>query len=324
MCTAITVRGEELYFGRTLDWDASFGERAVITPRGFEVRFRMEPPQRMHYAMIGMATVVDGYPLYAEAVNSCGLCAAGLNFPGNAYYSEAAEEGNLNLAPYELIPYLLGTCADLSQAKGVLQDLNLMAIPFRKEIPLTPLHWMIADREGAVVVESTACGVRIYDDPAGVLTNNPPFGFHLQNLSHYGNLTAAPAKSDFLDESGAKSFGLGLGCHGLPGDYSSTSRFVRAAWLLAHRSEVKGEGACVAQFFHLLDAVSPIKGSVLTEKGKEHYTLYASCFNATRGVLYVRTWQSPTVYAVDLRAHAAEGDSLTEIGIPQKTEFSFL
>ncbi|MBR3894119.1 MAG: choloylglycine hydrolase [Clostridia bacterium] len=324
MCTAMTVRNKDFYFGRTLDWDTSFGERAVITPRGFGVRFRMEPPQRMHYAMIGMATVVDGYPLYAEAVNSCGLCAAGLNFPGNAYYSETAEEGNLNLAPYELIPYLLGACADLTQAKAMLQDLNLLAIPFREDIPLTPLHWMIADRSGAVVVESTACGVRIYDDPAGVLTNNPPFGFHLQNLSHYGNLTAAPVKGDFLDESGARSFGLGLGCHGLPGDYSSTSRFVRAAWLLSHRSEMKGESACVAQFFHLLDAVAPVKGSVLTENGKEHYTLYASCFNATRGVLYVRSCNSPTVWAIDLHQREHESEKLIEIEIPQKTEFSFL
>ncbi len=324
MCTAIALKSKDFYFGRTLDWEDSFGERALITPSRMELRFRMEPPLRRHYAMIGMGTVIDGYPLYADAVNSCGLCAAGLNFPGNAYYSEAAEEGNLNLAPYELIPYLLGTCADLAEAKTLLQDLNLMALPFRADVPLTPLHWMIADREGAVVVESTACGVRIYDDPAGVLTNNPPFGFHLQNLSHYGNLTAAPAKGDFLDESGAQRFGLGLGCHGLPGDYSSTSRFVRAAWLLGHRASVEGESACVAQFFHLLDIVSPIKGSVLTEKGQAHYTLYSSCFNAVQGVLYVRACDDPTVYAVDLCHHAPDGAELIEIEIPKTCEFRFL
>ena len=324
MCTAMRLKNKDFYFGRTLDWDASFGERVVITPRNFGLCFRMEPPQRTHHAMIGMATVVDGYPLYAEAVNSAGLCAAGLHFSGNAHYSETAEEGNLNLAPYELIPYLLGTCADLGEAKALLQDLNLMEIPFREDIPLTPLHWMIADQSGAVVVESTACGVRIYDDPAGVLTNNPPFGFHLQNLSHYGNLTAAPAKGDFLEDSGAQSFGLGLGCHGLPGDYSSTSRFVRAAWLLGHRAEAEGEGACVAQFFHLLAAVSPVKGSVLTEKGACHYTLYSTCMNATRGILYVRTCDNPTVYAVDLHTRGAEGACLTEIEIPKETEFCFL
>lgn len=324
MCTAITVQNKDFYFGRTLDWDASFGERVVITPRNFLLRFRMEPPQRAHFAIIGMATVIDGYPLYAEAVNSCGLCAAGLNFPGNAHYSETAEEGNLNLAPYELIPYLLGACADLAEAKALLQDLNLMELPFKADVPLTPLHWLIADRNGAVVVESTACGVRFYDDPAGVLTNNPPFGFHLQNLSHYGNLTAAPAKGDFLDESGAQSFGLGLGCHGLPGDYSSTSRFARAAWLLGHRAEETDEGACVAQFFHLLTAVSPVKGSVLNEKGECHYTLYSTCINATRGVLYVRTWKSPTVYAVELSTHGADGETLTEIAIPTAPSFDFL
>ncbi|MBQ7346604.1 MAG: choloylglycine hydrolase [Clostridia bacterium] len=324
MCTAIAMKNGDFYFGRTLDLDAAFGERVVITPRNFGFWFRMEPPQRHHYAMLGMATVIDGYPLYAEAVNECGLCAAGLNFPGNAYYSEAAEEGNLNLAPYELIPYLLGTCANLSEAKSVLQDLNLMELPFRKDIPLTPLHWLIADQSGAVVVESTACGVRIYDDPAGVLTNNPPFGFHLQNLSHFGNLTAKPAKSEFLDESGAETFGLGLGCHGLPGDYSSTSRFVRAAWLLKHTVRETGEGRCVAQFFHLLSAVSPVKGSVLTKSGKCHYTLYSCCANASRGVFYFRTCENPEIYAVDLHSHDTDGNELTEIPLPRETEFRFL
>ncbi|MBO5293983.1 MAG: choloylglycine hydrolase [Clostridia bacterium] len=324
MCTAIARRDGDFYFGRSLDLDASFGERVVIVQRDFCFRFRMEPPMTHHYAMMGMATVEDGYPLYAEASNECGLCAAGLNFPGNAHYFETAEEGNINLAPYELIPYLLGSCSDLAEAKALLQDLNLVNRPFRKDIPLTSLHWLIADAGGAIVLESTAGGVRIYDDPAGVLTNNPPFGFHLQNLSHYGNLSAKPAKSSFLKESGAERFGLGLGGYGLPGDYSSTSRFVRAAWLLKHAAEAAEESERVARYFHLLSAVSPVKGSVLTETGKYHYTLYSVCVNATRGILYFHTAQNPEICAVELARYGAEGGELVEIALPERAKFRFL
>ena len=271
--------------------------------------------------MLGMATVEDGYPLYAEAMNECGICVAGLSFPGNAHYFESAEEGSINLAPYELIPYLLGNCAGLAEARALLQDLNLVNRPFREDIPLSPLHWLVADRTGAIVIESTAGGVRIYDDPAGVLTNNPPFEFHLQNLSHYGNLTANPVRSNFLEESGAERFGLGLGGCGLPGDYSSTSRFVRAAWLLKQATGGETESARVARFFHLIAAVSPVKGSVLTERGELHYTRYTSCANATQGVFYFHTAENPTVYNVSFEKYGTEGETLTLCELPKDAIF---
>ena len=85
MCTAVSFKGSDSYFGRNLDLERSYKESVVITPRGFKLNMRTLPTMESHYAMIGMATVADNYPLYYEATNEMGLSMAGLNFPDNAH-----------------------------------------------------------------------------------------------------------------------------------------------------------------------------------------------------------------------------------------------
>ena len=98
-----------------LDLEYSFGEQVAVTPRNYPLHFRNGEKQEHHYAIIGMAAGEKSYPLYAEAANEKGLCMAGLNFPGNACY-RAPEAGKTNVASWEMIPYLLGSCASVDEA----------------------------------------------------------------------------------------------------------------------------------------------------------------------------------------------------------------
>ena len=116
MCTAITYQTKQLYFGRTLDYECSYGEQVTITPRNYPFDFHHAGPVHTHYAIIGMAHVAGGYPLYYDAVNETGLCMAGLNFVGNAVYAQP-EPDRTNIAQFELIPWLLGRCASVQQAR---------------------------------------------------------------------------------------------------------------------------------------------------------------------------------------------------------------
>ena len=181
MCKSIAMNKSRFFFGRNMDIDYSFGECVVNTPRSFPLCFRKTEPAERHYAFIGTGAVSDNYPLYADAMNENGLCIAALKFPENAVYSETEREGKINLAPYEIIPYIMGKCRNLTEVRSLLPEIQISAIPFSKELKLSPLHWHIADKSGSVVLEKTAEGMKIYDNPAGVLTNNPPFLFHLQN-----------------------------------------------------------------------------------------------------------------------------------------------
>ena len=226
MCTAATYRTRDHYFGRTLDYEFSYAEEVTITPRNFPFRFRHVRPLDHHYALIGMATVAEDYPLYYEATNEKGLSMAGLNFPGNAVY-HPPKDGVDNVCAFELIPWLLGQCASVAEVKEKLAQLNVADTPFSPQFPPSPLHWMISDREESLVMESMSDGLHIYDDPVGVMTNNPPFDFQLFTLNNYLHLSTEPAENRFAPDLALNAYSRGMGMMGMPGDLSSASRFVR-------------------------------------------------------------------------------------------------
>ncbi len=304
MCTAIAYRSSRSYFGRNLDLDRGYGERVVITPRNFELKMRCSENICRHYAMIGMATVIDGYPLYFDATNEKGLSMAGLNFPDNAFYPECAAEQD-NVSPFELIPKILGECESVECAKSLLSKINIARINFSPSLPLSPLHWMISDKKKSIVLECTKDGTKIYDNPFEVLTNNPTFDFHVMNMNNFMGLSNGAAKSVF-EGVPLKNYSLGMGALGLPGDYSSPSRFVRAFFVKENSID---EGEPINQFFHVMNSVAMPKGCVKTDSGFE-YTRYTSCCDADSGIYYYTTYNNLEVRSVSLHAADLEGHEL--------------
>ena len=295
MCTAISYRQGNHYFGRNLDITKGYGEEVTITPKNYAFRFRNGQTLFHHYAMIGMATIANGYPLYYEATNEQGLSMAGLNFPDNAAYFPRAA-GKDNIAPFELIPWVLGQCANVEQANALLLRVSLWMLPFSREYLLTPLHWIIANKECSMVVESTYEGLKLYSNPARVLTNNPPFSYHMTNLANYRHLKAKDSGDTFCSIS---AYSAGMGAIGLPGDYSSASRFVKAAYLRSNSKSNGQESDHVSQFFHLLNAVAMPRGAVELEDGPE-VTLYSCCCNTDQGIYYYTTYENSRITAVDM------------------------
>ena len=301
MCTAVSYKTQNHYFGRNLDVAGSYGERVVITPRNFKISFRCAASLQEHYGMIGMAVVADDYPLYFDATNEKGLSMAGLNFPGNADYKEY-DSSKDNITPFEFIPWILGQCANVAEAMSLINRINLVNINFCDEMPLTPLHWMISDRERSVTVESVKSGLKIYENPYGVLTNNPTFDYHMMNLNNYMSLHEGAAVNNLCPAEELENYSLGLGALGLPGDFSSASRFVRAVFVKEKSYSGSNEQESVSQFFHILGAVAMPKGCVLMADGAYEYTSYSSCCNTDKGVYYYITYDNSTITAVDMHA----------------------
>ncbi len=299
MCTALTLYTKDAYFGRNLDLDCSYGEEVCVAPRRFPLLFRHVKGAREHYAIIGMAKVVEGTPLFYDGANEHGLGMAGLNFPGNAHYSEPCE-GKDNIASFEFVPWILGSCRSVSEAREKLLRINIVDTPFSDELPPTPLHWMIADEREAIVVESMEDGLFVHDNPAGVLTNNPPFPEQLFNLNNYRNLKTDNGENTFSEKLNLSAYSLGLGAIGLPGDASSMSRFVRAAFGRENSVCEESEKASVGQFFHLLSSVEVTRGICRAESGKWQITVYSSCMNLTRGLYYYTTYDRRSITCVDM------------------------
>lgn len=307
MCTAITYKTKDHYFGRTLDMEYSYNETVIITPRNFPFFFRKAGRLGRHYAMIGMAIALDGYPLYYDAVNEKGLGMAGLNFPGNAHFAQEAE-GMDNIAPFELIPWILGQCANLKEVRRLLKRLNIVKLDFREDVPAAPLHWMIADRDGSIVVEAVREGLKIYDNLVGVLTNNPPFDMQMFHLSNYMGLCSCPPVNRFSKELDLQPSSRGMGALGLPGDLSSLSRFVRAAFVKLNSVYGDSEAESITQFFHILGSVEQQRGSVLVGDNQYEMTVYTSCCNTDKGIYYYITYENRQITEVDMHQENLEGD----------------
>lgn len=322
MCTAITFYTKDHYFGRTLDLEYSYAETVTVTPRSFPLVFRHRPAQRQHLAIIGMAYVADGYPLYYDAVNEAGLGMAGLNFPQNARYFPPAE-GGYNIAPFEFVPWILGQCRSVAEARDLAEKVRLTDEAFSPQLPPTPLHWMISDREASIVVEQTQDGLRIYDNPVGVMTNNPPFPVQLFHLNNYMGLSPYPAENRFCRQLHLEEYSRGMGGLGLPGDLSSASRFVRAAFTRLNAVSGEGEKESVGQFFHILGSVEQQRGCVRLPGGCE-ITRYTSCCNLDRGVYYYTTYDNHQISAVDLYKTNLAGDALVSYPLVQEEQINYI
>lgn len=323
MCTAATYKTNDFYFGRTLDYEFSYGDEVVITPRNYEFSFRRAGVMKTHYAMIGMAYVAGDYPLYYDAVNEKGLGIAGLNFVGNAVYNGEVQ-GADNIAQFELIPWILGQCASVGEAKELLSRLNIVNIQFSAELPLAQLHWIIADKEGAITVESVSDGLKIYDNPAGVLTNNPPFDEQMFNLNNYMHLSSKTPENLFSEKLPLKNYSRGMGALGLPGDLSSQSRFVRVAFVKMNSLSGNSEEESVSQFFHILGSVDQQRGCCNVGEEKYEITIYTSCCNADKGIYYYTTYDNHQISAVDMHRENLDGADLLRFKLVTGEQINFV
>lgn len=314
MCTAATYQTKDFYFGRTLDYEFSYGDEVTVTPRNYPFIFREEPTIKQHYAMIGMAHVEEDYPLYYDAVNEKGLGMAGLNFVGNAVYRKA-ETGCDNITQFEFIPWILSQCASVKEAGGLLKKLCLTDTPFHRDLPVAQLHWLIADSKEAITVEAVAEGIRIYDNPVGVLTNNPPFEQQLFGLNRYMYLSPRQPENHFSKKLPLRTYSRGMGALGLPGDLSSESRFVRAAFVKMNAVSGDSESESVSQFFHILGAVDQQRGCCDVGEGNYEITLYTCCCNADKGIYYYTTYDNHQITAVDMYKEDLEGSQLVRYSV---------
>ncbi len=309
MCTAITYNTKDHYFGRNFDLEYSYKETVTITPRNYPLKFRKCKDINKHYAMIGMAYVADEYPLYYDAINEKGLGMAGLNFPMNADYKEEQKDKD-NIAPFEFIPWILSQCANLKEAKQLLNQINIVYMNFSEQLPVSPLHWMISDKEKSITVECVKEGLKIYDNPVGVLTNNPTFDIQMFNLNNYMSLSIEQPTNHFSKELMLNTYSRGMGALGLPGDLSSASRFVKATFTKMNSLSGNEESESISQFFHILGSVNQQRGCVHMGENQYEITIYSSCCNMDKGIYYYTTYENSQITGVDMYKENLDGTKL--------------
>ncbi len=322
MCTASDYLSKYYYFGRNFDYEISYNEKVTITPRNYPLKFKEVDDLESHYAFVGITAGVEEYPLYYDACNEKGLAIAGLNFDGYADYKEVSD-GKVNLAPFEVVPYILGSCANVGEVKDLLENLNIVDIDFSKELPNSPLHWMIGDKDSCIVVESLKDGLKVYDNPVGVMTNNPSFDIQSFNLNNYRVLSNGTPDNNFGDVD-LDVYSRGMGGLGLPGDLSSMSRFVKVAFTKLNSKSSEDELESVSQFFHILSSVEQQRGCTLVGKDSYEITIYSSCMNTEKGIYYYRTYDNSQINGVDMNKEDLDSKDLINYPLNDKQNINMV
>lgn len=283
MCTALLLSKKDNLFGRNMDIFLSFGESVIFVPRYYPIKFKKEQGIDTHFWIGGIGVVKENYPLLADAINEHGLAFCALSFEKNATYYPLYKTKE-NYAPYELPLYLLSCCKNLEEVKEKLLNINILNEHFSKDVLLTSLHYMFAYDNKSIVIESCRDGIFVYDNIYNVLTNNPRYECMLTHLNNYLNLS----NEDPINNLNNSYFSYGLGAIGLPGDYSSVSRFVKMNFI--KDNIVIDQKDNIIQFFHALDCVKMPYGVIKTTLGYE-YTRYQCCYNLNERKLYLKKYE---------------------------------
>ena len=309
MCTGLRLTDGEghVYLARNLDWTTGYGQRVVLTPPGFSPLSPFGAVPSTRHATIGMGIVAEGTPLYFDCGNDAGLAVAGLNFPGYAQYRPGPVDGATNVAAYEFPLWVASQFASVDEVEAALADVTIVDRPINETYPSSMLHWIIGDATRAVVVEQTDDGLHVVDDDVDVLTNQPGFSWHHENLRNY--LNASPEFAPVLELGRARLAPFGSGAHmrGIPGDYSSPSRFVRAAYVNGHYPTRSTEEENVARAFHTLQQVAMVDGCAAMDSGEFEITLYTGLFSSRTTTYYWNTYDDLDIRSVALSDYRFDG-----------------
>lgn len=313
MCTGLALETKDglHLFGRNMDIEYSFNQSIIFIPRNFKcVNKSNKKELTTKYAVLGMGTIFDDYPTFADGMNE-GLGCAGLNFPVYVSYSKEDIEGKTNIPVYNFLLWVLANFSSVEEVKEALKNANIVDIPISENIPNTTLHWMISDITGkSIVVEQTKEKLNVFDNNIGVLTNSPTFDWHVANLNQYVGLRYNQVPEFKLGDQSLTALGQGTGLVGLPGDFTPASRFIRVAFLRDAMIKNDKDSIDLIEFFHILNNVAMVRGSTRTVEEKSDLTQYTSCMCLEKGIYYYNTYENNQINAIDMNKENLDGNEI--------------
>ncbi|MDO5481033.1 MAG: choloylglycine hydrolase [Candidatus Saccharibacteria bacterium] len=312
MCTGVCFNDDKgrMYFGRNLDWSVGYGQKIVVTPTGYKYKSAFLGETSPKYAVIGMGIIEENIPLYFDCGNDAGLAVAGLNFPGYAQYEPDAIEDKVNIAAYEFPLWVAMNFSTVDEVEKALEDVAIIAKPINEKYPVSLLHWMIGDKTRSIVVEYTAEGLQVFHNDVCVLTNQPGYNWHKENLRNYLNVSSVQPEKVSWGKAEMTAFGAGAMMRGIPGDCYSSSRFVRVAYYNTHYPVKSTEEENISRLFHTLAGVAMIDGAAAMADGDFEKTIYTGGFSTVTNTYYWNTYDDPTIQKAALADFAVDGAEL--------------
>jgi choloylglycine hydrolase len=315
-CTSFLLPGSDggFVYGRTLEFGMDIESKGIAIPRnlvmkgtGIDGKAGSGLAWTTKYAAFGANGV--GLPIIVDGMNEKGLAGGMLYAPGISTFQEVSPaESNQSIASYELLVYALTNFATVDEVKEGLRKIKVNQSPQKAFKGVVPLHFTLHDASGkSIVVEYIGGQLQMTDNPTSVLTNAPQFSFHLTNIGNYTDLsTTEPAPLKMGDASfSAPSSGGGM--TGLPGDFSSPSRFIRAFFMTKNVPTKFTTEQQVATAFHFLNnfdlppgMISLGGGGFGGGGGGYEITYFSAVSDLKNMIFYIRTHNNPSVQAIEM------------------------
>ena len=334
MCTGICLRGTDntAVYGRTVEWgEFDLESKVLIVPPGHEFTGSTpddKPGARWtsQHGFVGLNGL--NQPFLLDGLNDKGLACGAFYLPGFAEYGDYnPTEADKSIGPLEMVHYILSQCASVEQTREALEQVKVapVALPALGFVP--PLHYMVMDASGqSLVIEYVSDGQpKLYSNPLGVITNAPPFEWHLINLRNYVNLSPVAIPSRKLDDIDFSPLGVGAGMLGLPGDFTPPSRFIRAVAFTQTARPTKGGIDTVTEVFRILDnfdiGVHAAEGSkTQTDDTMLASTQWTTAADTRNLVYYYHTAYNRRLRMIDLPAIDFNVDKVIVFPLDAKRE----
>ncbi|MGX7024276.1 choloylglycine hydrolase family protein [Vagococcus hydrophili] len=304
MCTSVIYQNKlnQSFLARTMDFSYPLDGKPVFIPENYLFfKGNTEKSFETKYAFVGSGDLHGEY-VFADGVNEAGLGAASLYFSADAVYCEDIDVEKINIAPHDVVAYLLSNFKTIEEVKAGIMGLQINNEKNTLLQKTVPLHWIVADASGySLVIEPTKDGLMIYDNPVNVMTNSPSFTWHLTNLNQYANFSNMTSPKSEYGGFVAHGNGAGSGLLGLPGDYTSISRFVRIAFMNQYTEKVSTLEESLNVIMRMLTSVYIPKGVKKKSNGRDDYTQFVSIMDLNQPGYYINYYENNQIYYVDLK-----------------------
>lgn len=312
-CTGIIIRAQDgtVVPARTMEFGFDIKSNIAAVPAGTNIDTLVLNPDETgfryeaKYGFLG-ANALDK-PIVIDGMNTEGLYFGAFYFSGAAVFEELTETNRDHaVSSEELGNWILGQFATVKEVREALPTITIVGTVIEDIGGVAPLHYTVVDALGdAIVIEYTKDGLTIHDNTVNVITNNPPYDWHLTNLRGYIGLNSQNNTKITVGQQTLVPFGQGTGMAGLPGDFTSPSRFVRAVAFANTALPAVDSNDAIFEAFHILNAFDIPKGSIREGEGKEFhtdYTIWTSAADTKNVRYYYKTYLTQAVESIDVRA----------------------
>jgi choloylglycine hydrolase len=335
-CTSFLLSTSDggVVYGRTMEFGFHLDSDAIVVPRLFT--FTGTGPGgkpgltwKAKYGAVGLNAY--GGPVLTDGMNEKGLAGGILYFPDYAVYADPAKtDAATALAPWEFLTWVLTSFATVAEVKAAATTVNIINIAEPGLGIVPPYHFTVHDAAGAsIVIEPVSGGVKVYDNPFGVLTNSPSFDWHLTNLKNYVKISPVNVPPIVVDGVTISSFGQGSGLVGIPGDPTPPSRFIRVLGYVISAKKVPSGDASVRLAEHILNDFDIPLGFVRPDEGTKaplEFTQWSTIAELTTKHYYVKTYEDQVLRGIDLMSFDLDAKTIVSAHLkpnqtPSKLEF---